>query len=409
MRLHMNPRYLAFLVILISLVGCKSQQASNSSSTTLPDYSKPLPDGTQSLQKLPMNQWPDLGKAWDSKNLFLNDALDESIQWFDAPSSKQWFPMEGVTHTQAKESVIEFNEILETSSSKKVFLERIEEQFDVYASVGCDGEGTVLFTGYYSPDFKASATPTNSFNAALYQRPNDLKTDSKTGTPLGRLQEDGTITSWPTRAEIESENLLQGTELVWVKDALDAYTIHVNGSARLRMDDGTIKYIGYAGKTDRPYTGLGYSVIDAGLIPPNKISLRAIRKLYNKSPSTITPLIHKNESYVFFREYDGGNWPAGSLGVPVTAKRSVATDKKIFPRGGIVLVDTNVKSLSGDDQSFVQFMMDQDTGGAIRAPGRADLFMGVGATAGIKAGGQFAEGQLYYIFLKSDAIASVQD
>ncbi|MDE1038440.1 MAG: 3D domain-containing protein, partial [Phycisphaerales bacterium] len=115
------------------------------------------------------------------------------------------------------------------------------------------------------------------------------------------------------------------------------------------------------------------------------------------------------ESFVFFKEYEGGNWPAGSLGVPVTAQRSVATDKKIFPRGGVVLVDTTVRSLTGEKQTFTQFMTDQDTGGAIRAPGRADLFMGVGPTAGIKAGGQYAEGQLYYLFLKPNSIAIVQE
>jgi membrane-bound lytic murein transglycosylase A len=175
------------------------------------------------------------------------------------------------------------------------------------------------------------------------------------------------------------------------------------------MDDGELMYIGYAGKTDREYKGLGHSVLEAGLLPPEKLSLRAIRRLYDKNPEVISDLIQNNESFVFFQEYNGENWPAGSLGVPVTAERSIATDKKIFPRGGIVLVDTTVRSLTGEKNEFTQFMTDQDTGGAILAPGRADLFMGVGPTAGIKAGGQYAEGQLYYLFLKPDSIAVVQD
>ena len=168
-------------------------------------------------------------------------------------------------------------------------------------------------------------------------------------------------------------------------------------------------YIGYAGKTDRPYTGLGHSVLNAGLLTPDKLSLQAIRRLYERSPETINDLIDNNESFVFFKEYDGTNWPAGSLGVPVTAERSIATDKKIFPRGGVVLVDTTVRSLTGEKKPFIQFMTDQDTGGAIRAPGRADLFMGIGPTAGIKAGGQYAEGKLYYLFLKPNSIAVVPD
>jgi membrane-bound lytic murein transglycosylase A len=220
---------------------------------------------------------------------------------------------------------------------------------------------------------------------------------------------DGSVSKWPTRKEIELSNLFNGNELVWVEDDLDAYTIHVNGSARLRLDDGELMYIGYAGKTDRPYTGLGSSVLKAGLLPPNKLSLRNIRRLYEKNPEEISTLIEKNDSFVFFQQYDGDSWPAGSLGVPVTAERSIATDKKIFPRGGLVLVDTTVRTLTGETKTFTQFMVDQDTGGAIRAPGRADLFMGVGPTAGIKAGGQYAEGMLYYIFLKPESIAAVKN
>ena len=137
--------------------------------------------------------------------------------------------------------------------------------------------------------------------------------------------------------------------------------------------------------------------------------MRNIRRLYDRDPDQINTLIDKNESFVFFQEYDGSKWPAGSLGVKVTAQRTIATDKKIFPRGGLVLVDTTVQSLTGDTQSFTQFMVDQDTGGAIRAPGRADLFMGIGPTAGIRAGEQFAEGNLYYIFLKPTSIAAVKN
>jgi len=373
------------------------------------DYTNPLPPGQPALRRVATPNWPDIGKAWNKRDLFLQDSLDNSISWFDAPSSKQWFPIEGVSHEQAKNSVIVLRALLEQSNSKEEFMERIEERFNLFESVGYDGDGTVLFTGYYSPDFQASRTPSNTFNAPIYSRPSDLATDPTTGEPLGRKNQDGSLSTWPARRELEASGDLDGTELVWVKDDLDCYTIHINGSARLRMNNGELMYIGYAGKTDRGYTGLGHSVLKAGLLPPEKLSLRAIRRLYDKEPDTINDLIDNNESYVFFQEYDGSNWPAGSLGVPVTPERSIATDKKIFPRGGVVLVDTTVRSLTGEKETFTQFMTDQDTGGAIRAPGRADLFMGVGPTAGIKAGGQYAEGKLYYLFLKPDSISIVSD
>ncbi len=398
------------IIVLLALTACQSTQtAPKAEKKTEPEYSRPLLSGHPALELIPNAQWPDVGKAWEDRDLFLRDSLDNSIAWFDAPSSKQWFPVEGITHQQAKNSVVAIRKLLATSRTKNEFLYKLETDFEVYRSVGCDDEGTVLFTGYYSPDFYASTKPSRRYNAPLYTRPSDLMTDPASGEPLGRILSDGTITTWPSRKEIKSSNLFNGNELVWVEDDLDAYIIHVNGSARLRLDNGELMYIGYAGKTDRQYTGLGASVLEAGLLPTNKLSLRNIRRLYDRNPKQVNTLIDKNESYVFFKEYDGGSWPAGSLGVPVTAKRTIATDKKIFPRGGLVLVDTKVQSLTGETQTFTQFMVDQDTGGAIRAPGRADLFMGIGPTAGIKAGNQYAEGNLYYIFLKQDSIAAVQN
>ena len=405
---HMIYRFFVVFGLLITLLSCSGNQTAELSNKFKPNYTKPLTKGKFALTKLSRADWPNLASAWEQKDLFLQDAIDNSIGWFDVPSSKQWFPIEGITHNQAKASVIAFRQLLLDANTKEEFIAILEEQFNVYSSVGCDDKGTVLFTGYYSPDFKASATQSIDYRAPLYQRPTDLVTDPDTGAPLGRQEDNGKITTWPTRLEIETKNLLGGTELVWLQDHLDTYIIHVNGSARLRMNNGEIKYIGYAGKTDRPYKGLGETILEKGLLPSDKLSLRAIRRMYDKNPSQIKLLINQNESYVFFQEYDGSNWPAGSLGVPVTAKRSIATDKKIFPRGGIVLVDTKIKSLTGDKKPFVQFMVDQDTGGAIRAPGRCDLFMGIGATAGIKAGNQYAEGKLYYLFLKPDSVALIQ-
>ncbi len=404
----MKTHIILITFLILALFGCKSPQTTVEK-TDSTNYTKALPSGLPALHLVAHRDWPNIATAWESRDLFLQDSIKNSIEWFNAPSSKQWFPLEGITHEQAKNSVIVLQDILTQSTTREEFLGIVQERFDVYKSVGCDGLGTVLFTGYYAPDFQASRKRSSSFSAPLYTRPIDLVTSPSSGEPLGRKNKDGTLSTWPTRRILESSGELDGTELVYVKDALDAYTIHVNGSARLRMNDGELMYIGYAGKTDRPYTGLGHSVLEAGLLPPEKLSLRAIRRLYDKNPEAIQNLIDYNESFVFFQEYNGGNWPAGSLGVPVTAERSIATDKKIFPRGGVVLVDTTVRSLTGEKNSFTQFMTDQDTGGAIRAPGRADLFMGVGPTAGIKAGGQYAEGQLYYLFLKPSSIAIVQN
>jgi len=216
---------------------------------------------------------------------------------------------------------------------------------------------------------------------------------------------DGSTVPYATRAEIEKSDMFAGNELVWLDDALSAYLVHVNGSAKLRMTDGSEMYIGYNGKTDRPYYGLGKSLVEAGVIPANELSLPRIRRAYRENPEQVKQLMQRNECYVFFTEYGPDKWPAGSLGVRVSPETTLATDKKIYPRGGLLIVDTEAVTLSMGRKRFLRFMLDQDTGGAIRAPGRADIFMGIGGTAEILAGGQYAEGRLYYFFLKPEFVS----
>ncbi|MCH2138811.1 MAG: MltA domain-containing protein [Phycisphaerales bacterium] len=386
---------------------CMQQKVDTPSVADAPEYSRPLPPGTDALRKLPPSAYPDFRTAWDERDLFLQDACDESTAWFDKPSTNQWFPVNGIDHDHARASVVAFRDLMRTSADYDTFLNDVHSRFDVYQSIGCDDQGTVLFTGYYSPTFKASRYKQPGYTVPLYSRPTDLVTDPTTGEPRGRRMPDGSIVPWPSRRDIEASGVLDGSEIVWLKDPLSAYMVHVNGSARLKMLDGSEMYLGYGGKTDRPYTGLGATLVERGHIRLDELGMPAIRKLYRTQPSVVEDAIMQNESYVFFQEYDGGTWPAGSLGFPVTAERSIATDKSIYPRGCVVFVDTDAARFAGAPRRFQQFMLDQDTGGAIRAPGRCDLYLGSGAMAEILAGRQYAEGHLYYLFLKPDQIASV--
>jgi membrane-bound lytic murein transglycosylase A len=398
------------LGLTISGTGCSKQKIE-----VEPDYARQLRPGESALRLVtdPMRM-PDLTAAYDEQmkyREFLLAALDRSITWFNAPSSKQFFPfnVDGrmVSHDEAKASVIAFQEAVGSATSAVEFDEIIRSRFDVYESVGYNNEGIVLFTGYYAGVFPASRTQSAEYRFPLYTRPADLVTDPVTGEPRGRDAGDGTVVPYYTRREIEESGMFAGSELVWLKDELSAYIIQVNGSARLRMDDGTTMYIGYAGKTDRPYYGLGQSMLDEGILTPNNLSLPAIKQKFRENPQQVIDLIYRNECYVFFTEYEAGNWPAGSLGVQVTEETSLATDKKIYPRGGVTLVDTQAVNLSYVKRPFLHFMMDQDTGGAIKAPGRADIFMGSGEMAEILAGGQYAEGRLFYFFLKPDVYAAM--
>ncbi len=394
--------------MLLWLIGCSGEQlVQTPTPTAAPNYSRPLAEGVSALRRV-TGPVPDLAEAYRGADDLLLAAIDRSLGWFDAPSSRRFFPLDGVTHDRARASLVAMRRLLTAGSTPQRFQAEVERLFDIYESVGYDGRGTVLFTGYYAPVFAASDTPTGPFQHPLYRRPADLATDELTGEPLGRRLADGSIVPYPTRREIEASGMLAGNELVWLDSPLAVYIVHINGSAKLRVQqpggEPEVLFVGYAGKTDRPYKGLGQSMVEAGLVGADELSLSAIKRVYERDPQRVVELIRDNESYVFFAEYDGGRWPAGSLGVPVTARRTLATDKKIYPRGGVVLVDTMEVTFTGQRSRFLQLMLDQDTGGAIQAPGRADIFMGIGAGAEILAGGQYAEGGLYYLFLKPELV-----
>jgi membrane-bound lytic murein transglycosylase A len=406
LRLNSVFRLTTVLMAALMLTGCYKQKPEPTVLAPTPDYARQLGPGESALRLVTSpERLPNFRAAFDTCDRFQLDAMEHSLRWFEAPSSKQHFPFENISHDQAKASVKAMRELMASSTDGLAFERDTLRMFDVYESVGYNNQGTVLFTGYYAPVFKASRTRTPQFKFPLYKRPADLATDPLTGEPRGRQLASGQTAPYFTRREIEQTNMFAGNELVWLEDSLSAYIIHVNGSARLRMTDGTTLYIGYAGKTDRPYASLGKALVSRGTLPAGGVTMASIKQAYRTNPAVVEDAMMENESYVFFTEYAEDRWPSGSLGVKVTQESSLATDKKIYPRGGVVLVDTKAVTLSSGRRDFLRFMLDQDTGGAIQAPGRADMFMGEGPTAEILAGGQYAEGRLFYLFLKPEYVA----
>jgi membrane-bound lytic murein transglycosylase A len=371
-----------------------------------------IPPGEHGLRKLSPEEYPDVRRAYAAKDNAMLDALKQSGLWFatnssqSAYSSQQLGPIAQVVadHRQAAASVFAFRVLIDTSKDADAFQEAVYSQFDIWQSRGSNGKGKVLFTGYFSPEIKASMVRTETFRFPLFQRPTDLVTDSQTGEPLGRQGADGTVSPWPARKDILASGQLAGTELVWLASAFDAYVCEVNGSAKLIMPDNSVKYVGYAGKTGRPYVGLGMSLVQDGVLTRRERTLGNIKRLYERDPELVQRYIDRNENMVFFSMYDAKAWPLGSLGVPVTANASLATDKKIFPRGLAMLVETETADYAGTKRPFNRFMFDQDTGGAIRAAGRGDIYMGVGAAAEVLAGNQYAEGTFYYFVIKPELV-----
>jgi len=387
----------AFFLALVSLTGCQRARVD------APDYSRPLSPGSVAL-RLVTNpaKMPNLEPA--AKQLSdpgFRTALARSLEWYQAPSTQSLFPVAGISHVHAHASAYAMEQIGRDNLGGA--LAQLNREFDVYESVGWDGGGGVFFTGYYSPIFKASRTRSSGFDFPLYQRPPDLIANPLTGEVHGRQTQAG-LSLYPTRSQIEDSQLLAGTELVYLSSRLDAYLIHVNGSAKLEMTDGSIMYVGYAGNNGHEYTSIGRALVSDGKISADRLSLPTLRAYFKDHPDELDGYLRRNDRFIFFREYPGDTWPAGSLGFKVTPGRSLATDKAIFPRGCVVLVTTDKAPTGGWALPPSQLMLDQDTGGAIRAPGRGDIYFGIGPRAESSAGRQAAEGRMYYLLLKRDRV-----
>ncbi|MEQ9372845.1 MAG: murein transglycosylase A [Coleofasciculus chthonoplastes F3-SA18-01] len=324
-------------------------------------------------------------------------SIDHSLRYLATPTAAaayQNYPIPGITLERVRRSLVRFRQLLLTSNSPAELQAAVNQEFEVYQSVGNDDQGTVLFTGYFEPIYAASRTPSAEYRYPLYRLPTNFNTWK---------------TPHPTRADLEGvdgfgENSpLNGLELVWLRDRFQAFLIHVQGSARLQLPDGSVMSVGYAGKTDYPYTSVGRELVKDGKLPLDGLTLPVLLDYFSQFPSELDYYLPRNQSFVFFRETNGA--PAtGSLGVPVTAERSIATDKSLMPPGALALIQTRIPYPNAQGQLesrwVSRYVLDQDTGSAIKGPGRVDIFMGTGVLAGDRAGVISGNGNLYYLLLK---------
>ncbi|MCB9830944.1 MAG: MltA domain-containing protein [Planctomycetes bacterium] len=399
----MSRSRFVILLLQVLVLGLLGACASDEPAAEKKDYARPLGPGESALELVTdPAQYPDFRAMWaDRDNLEL--AIDRSIAWFGKPSSKRHYPFQQFSHERVLASLQRMKEILGRAQDEREFSGYVQLDYDVYRSVGWNREGEVLFTAYYQPIFAGSRERSAAYPSPLYRMPDDL-VKAEDGTPLGRRDGEQIVSYW-TRRELEDGRLLdgKGLELVWLQNPLDAFIIHVQGSAKIRLPDGNFMYVGYKAKTDRPYTSIGKELVKDGKIPADQLSLARIRAYFAAHPEEQQEYLDRNESFVFFTESDGGG-PYGSLGAPVTAYRSIATDKSIFPRGALCAVETTVPRPAADGrlepQPFVQMVLDQDTGGAIRSAGRCDIFVGTGDGAERIAGHTNHEGRLFYLFVK---------
>ncbi len=254
------------------------------------------------------------------------------------------------------------------------------------------GSGQAYATGYYEPEIAGSRQRGAGYQVPVYGKPADLieldlgqfSEALKGKTIRGRLA-DGTFVPYFDRAAIE-EGALAGhvPEIAWAADPIEFFFLQVQGSGRLRLADGSVMRIGYAGQNGRDYTGIGSLMRDRGLVVPGQLSMQGIMAWLRAHPEEGRAIMRENKSWVFFRELSGAG-PVGAMGVAVAPRTTVATDPAFVPLGAPVWLDLDRPEANG-------LWVAQDTGGAIKGANRFDTFWGAGDEARRIAGGMSGRG-----------------
>ncbi len=281
------------------------------------------------------------------------------------------------------------------------FFEKHFQAFAVTAENGPNG----LMTGYYEPEIEASLAREGPYQTPLLAKPGDLQRldlgefdpTLKGETIRGRL-EAGRFVPYPDRAAINAGALDPAVLAVaWVKDPVDAFFTHIQGSARLKLPDGSVSRVGFAEKNGRPYTAIGKVLIERGALSRETVSMASIRDWLAANPGEMQSVLEANRSYVFFTRRnvsDPGLGPVGAGGVALTPGRSLAVDRRTHALGAPLWFEA---VLPGDSDPTQKLMVAQDTGSAIRGPVRGDYFWGSGADAGAKAGEMKADGRFWVL------------
>ncbi|MDB9314512.1 MltA domain-containing protein [Spirulina sp. CS-785/01] len=343
----------------------------------------------------PLGYDEQLWETPEAKQDLLN-ALDRSLAYLNSANAARAYnnyPLKEINRAQVRRSLQRFRTLLQQANSPEQLQAAVQREFTFYQAIGQNQLGTVLYSGYFEPIYPASPVKTDDYQYPIYKRPPNLN-------------------SWPrphpVRKELEGEDgtggkRLQGLELYWLRTRWEAYLIHIQGSARLTLPNGEEVTVGYAGNTRHNYNSIGGELVKDGKIPLEELTLPRILTYFEANPGTANEYINRDNSFVFFQE-NNGTPATGSIGVPLSAERSIATDKQLMPPGALALIHTAIpefnESDSPQDLLISRYVLDQDAGGAIKGPGRVDYFLGSGENAGNRAGVLRSYGQLYYLVLK---------
>ncbi len=316
------------------------------------------------------------------------------------------------------DSAREMIEIAATAKTADELDARVRAAFDVFQSAGSDGQGRVIFSSYYQPTLKASLKKSPAYPYPLYRRPPDMvevdlasfdKKYAGVEPMLGRVGKDKRVTPYPAREEIDRRKTLagRGLEVAWLKDALEVMDLHVQGAGILKFASGKEVLVKYAGTNGRPYNSVGLTLIRTGVFSRDEITHAKLADYLRANPDAASWILAQNPRYTFFDvsplPEDGE--PFGAAEQSLVPARAIAIDPAVVPLGALTFFTTTSPQADKAGRLLGQFptarfALALDTGGAIKGPGRVDIYAGHGAQAEATARGQWAEGKLYLLVKK---------
>lgn len=374
----------------------------------------PPPTEKHLLQKLKTDKYPEFADDMDYDGLA--HSITQSLSYLRRvpPARKFKFGADAFEAAHIIRSLEYFLNFIQKKPSEKALKKFIKSHYLVYKSIGRDNKGEVLFTGYFEPLLQGSTQRTSEYRFPVYGPPSDMATVDlslfssklKGHKIIGRV-EGKTFVPYHERREIDNKGVLEGKAepLAWVKDRVALFFLHIQGSGKIALENGEKINVHYNSKNGRPYRSIGQLLIDEGKITTAEMSMQKICEYLRINPKEIDKVLNHNPSYIFFSIEEDG--PFGALSVKLTPRRSIAVDRSIFPLSALAFIETRKPLLdgSGNIRKWTEcawFVLNQDTGGAIRGAGRADLFWGNGKYAEIAAGHMKHKGELYVLVLKPD-------
>jgi len=354
--------------------------------------------------------YPKFSDDMDIESLAL--AVNRNLEYLNRldPDHVFTYGPETFTCRQVRDSQEAFLELILSAPDTRTIQRELKRSFMLFRAAGREGNSKVLFTGYYEPVFDASIKEEGGFKYPIYRMPDDMirvdlslfNKKFKGESIIARI-EDNKVLPYYSRKQIEDESALQGKglEIAWLKDPLDVAFLQIQGSGRLRLEGGETIPVGYMAANGHPYNSIGSYMIDKGYLTREEMSMQAIRRYLTEHPELVNDVLNYNPSYVFFRVLDKDS-PVGNIQVPLTGGRSIATDSSLFPKGALCFITCKKPVLNAEGEiqawtDFSRFVVNQDTGGAIKGAGRADIFWGNGQYAEVAAGYMKQQGELYIL------------